>query len=273
MEIKIIKPEKKLQDYIQKIAVFSSVKEINYQQKITPSPFTCLSYNHFDIPKFKVNNQEAYAKSRIQITGPKTEDDIYALHSGKIKQILIELTPSAFFYLFKKTPLDIVNQTVSICNFISHASLEKLTKSLSENNNYRSHIKKLLAIIAELKNKALTPIDYIESAIKLIDKSSGNITVTSVCEHIHKSDRQFNRRFTEIVGIPPIQYIKIRQLHFIINLLQKRKYKSFKEMTYDTGFYDPAHFSKSFKRLTGMTPGEFINSDKHLAHDYFSEKV
>lgn len=273
MQIKMIIPEEKYQDYIQKIAVFSSTKKIIYQQKITPSPFTCISYNHFDIPKFKINNQVAYAKNKIQVTGPKTKDDIYALHSGKIKQILIELTPSAFYYLFKRKPLDIVNQTVTISNYISDVSVEKLTKALSENNNYRSHIKKLLDFLSELKTQALYPVDYVESAINLIDESSGNITVNAVCRRINKSERQFNRKFTEIVGIPPIQYIKIRQLHFIIHLLQKRKHKSFKEMTYDTGFYDPAHFSKNFKRLTGMTPGVFINSDKHLAHDYFSEKI
>ena len=73
-----------------------------------------------------------------------------------------------------------------------------------------------------------------------------------------------------MIGIPPIQYIKIRQLHFIINRIHRNHFDSIKELAYDTGFYDPAHFSNSFKKLTGMSPGAFIKSDEHIALDYFS---
>ena len=107
----------------------------------------------------------------------------------------------------------------------------------------------------------------------MIDKSFGDISVNHICKEIGKSERQFYRKFSEIVGIPPIQYIKIRQLHFIINLIHLKQYQSIKELAYDTGFYDPAHFTNSFKKLTGMSPGAFIKSDEHIALDYFSSSI
>jgi len=273
MKITIIRPKKKLQDFIQKITVFKTVKKITYQQKITPSPFTCISYNHYDIPDFKADNKVNLAESKLQVTGPKINDNNYALHHGKLSQVLIELAPSSFYCLFGQSPSSLVNQTTAISKFIPEIKSTALLDWLEENNNYGSHIRKLSAFLEELKATALPPVEYIEKAIRLIDKSSGNVTVHSICEQINKSERQFNRRFSEIVGIPPIQYIKTRQLHFIINLIHLKQYKSIKELAYDTGFYDPAHFTNSFKRLTGMSPEVFIKSDAHVALDYFSELI
>ncbi len=273
MKIIQITPAKDIKQYVHKITVFKTADKIIYTQKLTPSPFVCISYNHYHIPDFKVDNKVISPENNLQVTGPKTSDDIYALHYGRLSQVLIELAPSSFYYLFGQSPAGIVNQTLAICKFIPGRRINELTDSLAENNNYRSHIRKLTNFLVELKYRTLHPIDYIEKAIDLIDKSSGNISVHSVCEQINKSKRQFNRKFSEIIGIPPIQYIKIRQLHFIINLIHLKQYKSIKEIAYDTGFYDPAHFSNSFKKLTGMTPGDFITSDGHIALNYFSELI
>ena len=273
MQIKVIQPTEKYQDFIRKITIFRTTKKIIQQQKITPSPFTCLSYNHFDIPDFKVENKIIKLKNRLQITGPNTRDDIIVLHKGNLYQVLIELSPSAFYYFFRKSPADIENQIVPITKLVNKIRIDKLLQSLLENNNYKSLIKKLTKFLEELKALSLPPVDYIENAISLIDESRGIITVNSVCEQINKSDRQFNRQFREIIGIPPIKYIKIRQLHFIINRIYRNHFDTIKELAYDTGFYDPAHFTNSFKRLTGMSPELFIKSDEHIALDYFSELI
>lgn len=273
MKIIQITPAKEIKQYVHKITVFKTKERISYTQKLTPSPFSCISYNHYQIPDFKVGNEVVSSRSKLQLTGPKTSDNIYALHNGRLNQILIELTPTSFFSPFKHSPAGIENKTVPLFKFIPESRITDLVDSLAENNNYRSHIKKLTNFIIELKLTSLKPIDYIDSAIDIVDKSSGDISVQSLCKQIFKSERQFTRKFSETVGIPPIQYIKIRQLHFIINLICLKKYTSIKEIAYETGFYDPAHFSNCFKKLTGMTPGEFIKSNEHIAMDYFSKLV
>jgi len=271
MQVSIFKPEIKFQDHIQKITVFRSKKKLIYQQKLTASPFSCLSYNHYDIPVFEVNGKKSIAESKLQLTGPKINDNIHALHHGRLSQVLFELKPTSFYYLFHRSPIEIINQTCALSRFIPKAKSEEFIHFLSGVNNYRSHIKKLYNILEEYIAKSLPPVDFVENAIKLIERSSGNISVNAICDQINKSERQFNRKFSEIVGIPPIQYIKIRQLHFIINLIHLKQYKFMKEIAYDTGFYDPAHFSKNFKRLTGMSPEVFIKSEEHIALGYFSE--
>ena len=42
------------------------------------------------------------------------------------------------------------------------------------------------------------------------------------------------------------------------------------DIAYETEFYDPVHITHRFKELTNFTPYEFLNSDKHIALDFFT---
>lgn len=273
MKITIIKPGKKIRNFIQKITVFQTLKKIEFQQKLTPSPFTCLSYNHYHIPGFKVGNKVLPSKCNLQITGPKTTDDIYAIHKGKLNQILIEFTPVAFYYIFHFSPAELVNVTVPISEIIPKHRVNALLSTLINSKNYRTRVNLLQEYISSNRDKNIAKVTYVEEAVTLVDKVRGHISVQDICKEINISERQFNRKFIEIAGIPPIQYIKIRQLHFIISRIHQNHFQSIKELAYDTGFYDPAHFNNRFKKLTGMSPGQFIKSDEHIAMDYYSDLI
>jgi len=270
MQIKTVQPAKKFQDKIQKVTIFETSQKFIFRQKITPSPFTCVSYNHFDIPKFEVNKLITEARSRIQVTGPKTSDEIYALHNGKLFQILIELRPYFYYYLFNRSPQEIENKIIPLQDLVNPEKVNHLVISLSGDENSEFKISTLCDFLNDLEPAKKQKVLYIEEAISIIEKENGNVSVGSICNNINRSERQFNRKFTEVIGISPIQYIKIRQLHFVINHFQKHQHNFIKELAYDTGFYDPAHFNHSFKKLTGMSPGEFISSKDHVALDYFT---
>ena len=265
------KPNEQLSKYIRKISQFTSNGKIKYKQKLTPSTFTYLSYNHLDIPVSIFNSRRIQPDKRLQVAGPKVDDDIYVEYDGQLCQLLIEFTASGFYYLFHKSPSQFRNRLVDFDNsyFIKiDDSFEQKFKKSKTTDELVSFLEEfLINILAE----ALPFIDYIEKGLETIEQSNGNISVKEICNRVGISERQFNRKFRQVVGIAPKCYLKIIQLHYIIRLMHINKNSSMQNIAYEAEFYDPAHFTRRFKELTTFTPHEFINSDKHIALDFFTE--
>ena len=68
IDVKLISPNEQLSKFVRKISIFESKKEINYKQKLTPSVYTILSYNHKDIPTPIIATQQAPHSQRLQIS-------------------------------------------------------------------------------------------------------------------------------------------------------------------------------------------------------------
>lgn len=273
MEIFTLPANKALEHCLRKITIFLSGEYSHFRQKLTPTPYCCLTYNHFHIPDFEVSNTIAGSKSRLQITGPKLRDDIYAVHNGKLSQVLLEFTAPGFYFLLRHSPACMLNRTKALPELIKTESFEKLLKDLGNSDDPVFHANILQQFILSMNVLKSHQTGYLDSAIKRIEESNGKISVSLLCDQIHISERQLNRKFLDVVGLKPLQYIKLKQLHYIINLLHTEQFSSLKELAYETGFYDPAHFHNHFRKLTGMSPGAFLASDEHVAFRYYNDLV
>jgi AraC-like DNA-binding protein len=272
--IKIEQKELKfsLARYIRRISVFKSFGSINSIHKLIPSGCTYLSYNHKDIPLY-VNHKRVEPSERLQITGPKIDNNIYVEYDGELSQILIEFTPTGFYYIFRDSPANYLNKLINLSVFIPELKIKNLTDQLLTTDDPDTHSDLIQDYLLELSFRALPFCHYIEEAIDIIDANLGKILVKDLAKAVHKSERQFNRHFLKMVGISPKSYLKIQQLHHVINLMNMKELSSFKEISYSANFYDPSHFDRRFKELVGISPNEFLISDEHHALKYFTDLV
>ncbi|HCR29958.1 MAG TPA: AraC family transcriptional regulator [Opitutae bacterium] len=70
------------------------------------------------------------------------------------------------------------------------------------------------------------------------------------------SSTQFNKRFRELLRMSPSEYILKLRIEVAQNLLNSSN-KSIAEISAEAGFYDQSHFTKRFRKVTGMTPMAF----------------
>jgi AraC-like DNA-binding protein len=68
------------------------------------------------------------------------------------------------------------------------------------------------------------------------------------------------RLFLKEMGITPNEYLINVRLHHAIQYLHQGA--SILEVSLSTGFSDQSHFTKSFKRIMGITPGKYLNSHR-----------
>lgn len=261
-----------LAKFIRKISVFESTDLINYKHRLIPSGSTYLSYNHKDIPTY-IHKKRVQPSQRLQITGPKTQQDICVEYGGDLLQILIEFTPTGFYYIFHDSPVRYLNELVDLSQFVPYETIENLTGQLFETDDADMQIDILQDYLAELSFHSLPFCTYIEEAIAIINKSIGKTLVKDIAKEVNISERQFNRQFFKMVGVSPKIYSKILQLHYIINLMNLKEFSSFKEISYSCNFFDQSHFNHRFKDLIGLTPYEFLISKEHNALKYFTDIV
>lgn len=67
------------------------------------------------------------------------------------------------------------------------------------------------------------------------------------------SSTQFNARFRELLRMSPSEYILKLRVEIAQKLLSTSN-KSLAEIAGEAGFYDQSHFTKRFRKVSGMTP-------------------
>ena len=102
-----------------------------------------------------------------------------------------------------------------------------------------------------MKNKAR---EYIEVHY------AQNITLKHLASVACLSPFYFQRLFLKIMGISPHDYL------IQVRIKKAREFlaegKNIVSVALDTGFVDQSHFNRSFKRVTGITPGRYLQAGK-----------
>lgn len=84
-------------------------------------------------------------------------------------------------------------------------------------------------------------------------------TVESLAEAAGMSRSAFAARFKELLGKAPLEYVTEWRMQKAVRLLQQADKKLF-EIAKSVGYESDAAFSKAFKRVLGVTPGEHRRS-------------
>ena len=99
-------------------------------------------------------------------------------------------------------------------------------------------------------------------AILLIQRNPAQRwTVASLANKVAMSRSAFAARFKELVGEPPMQYITRWRMNLALACLKKEN-ASLGELAHRLGYQSEAAFSRTFKRVTGSSPGA-VRLNKH----------
>jgi len=81
-------------------------------------------------------------------------------------------------------------------------------------------------------------------------------TIEELIKDIPSSRRNIVRRFKQVTGITPIEYLQQTRIEAAKRLLEKTN-QQMNEIIYSSGYNDPKAFRKVFKKSVGMTPTQY----------------
>lgn len=91
------------------------------------------------------------------------------------------------------------------------------------------------------------------------------ITVPELCERLHVSRRTLQYCFEDVLGISPIQYLRIIRLNGARRHLREdlSGSRTVRDIAADWGFWHFSQFSSDYRKLFGQTPSESLRQRAH----------
>ncbi|MCD8535734.1 MAG: helix-turn-helix transcriptional regulator [Verrucomicrobia bacterium] len=104
------------------------------------------------------------------------------------------------------------------------------------------------------------PAGMLKSAMQFIhEQCCEPMTVEVIANRMNLSAPYFSKMFKLSTGITPYQYLLNCRINKAKMLISSRKI-SLAQIAEQTGFHDHGHFTKSFKKIIGVTPSQFFRS-------------
>jgi AraC family transcriptional regulator len=91
----------------------------------------------------------------------------------------------------------------------------------------------------------------------IMENLEGSMTLEQMAAVVSLSPYHFARQFKAATGLPPHEYVIARRVERAQHLLRADGELGMVEVARRVGFSDQRHFSFHFKRIAGVTPGQF----------------
>lgn len=191
----------------------------------------------------------------------QTIEPIELVTVGPYKMLVFQLYPFATRILLGVDPKKLNDDCFDLKKIQSVNTNETIARL--KVSNTADQIGIISEYILELVKHSSTSYDnVIKLAVTTIINSKGNIPIHKLRDELYITERTFERRFAKEIGVTPKQFAKITQFSFSLNQIQESDYTNLTNVAYDNNFSDHSHFIRSFKRYTGHTPKEILNTLK-----------
>jgi AraC-like DNA-binding protein len=114
-------------------------------------------------------------------------------------------------------------------------------------------------LLYSIKTNLVSELNY---ATGRIAETNGNISLKTLHNELKVSERTFERKFLQHVGVTPNLFRRICRFYAAFKELENNRFLKLTELAYNQGFADQSHFNRTFKEFTGYTPGEYGWQDK-----------
>lgn len=206
-----------------------------------------------------LEHQEQLLLPVAAISGLRQSARVLEYHQ-QTSTLLVKFTEAGAAAFLPLPPSELFNHTLAADEVVAGHQAAALCEQLSAACDHRHRIalveNMLVSLIDERRADAL-----VGAAMEAIKRSTGNIRIKELASTLYISQDPFEKRFRQVTGVSPKQFAEIVRLRSLIKDIAS--FKHLGAAAHAFGFFDQAHFIRSFKAFTGQAPKAFFRNARY----------
>jgi len=216
-------------------------------------PDQCLQFSFQD--PYLVLDRASGATTKappIVLTGRHTHRHSDLLAVGAVITFTIHFQPTGFYRLFHVPLPELINLNPNAVDVLG-GEIRFLYEQLCAAGSLAAMVG-LAERFLLCKLNGSRPFHPVQVAAAALLHQHGVVNLSALVAASNVSLRQFERAFTEQVGVPPKLYGRIARFTYTLELKHRKQHHSWTDVAHEAGYYDQMHFIHDCKTFTGETP-------------------
>lgn len=265
LKFKIIPAPEKLKEEVECFRIIEYSGEEGLAIKVFPNGVPGIVFQHINgHPAIEniTTPSGSTTTPTLFLYGPGIEPSVMNYVKGSYTTTQVILKPFALKTLLSLNASALTNGLVELNEF----SAEDLNAQMMDAKADQERIALLTSFLLAKLKQAKTRDTLVEESLRLIHKHIGSVTVNYLLDHLNISERQFERRFSQVVGISPHSYIRVKRFNEAIRLMKTGQFQRLTDLAYILNYHDQSHFIHDIKAFSGITP-KIISQKAENFHD------
>jgi AraC-like DNA-binding protein len=248
-------PHAALQEFVISIIVIDAVSPDGVDEVITPYPPTphqsIIFYCDHPIKMQKEGWKHFDLQPSTVVVGPMYTR-VNLIVRKRLKAVRVDFHPGGLYRLLGIPMTHLFDEGFNALDIFGTEINEINQQLLDEGDNDTTKCIVENFLLGKCNHlKTTLPFDL---AIREILRFDGNITIEKVASLACLSLRQFERKCSERIGMPPKSFARIARFSKAYRLREGNAALTWTAIAHEAGYFDQMHFIRDFKEFAGVTP-------------------
>jgi AraC-like DNA-binding protein len=190
---------------------------------------------------------------KINVVGSQTLPSGCAHFSGRYFAFGIFLNPLASWQLFRIPPGELANRNIDGVDLFGKG-MQHLWLALAESKTFAARVRVAEEYLLPFALNALARTPIMRSAQHVLLHRAA-ISIDELANHTGVSVRQYQRRFTEEMGLSPKLFARITRFQMALDAKRLSPARTWLGIAHEFGYFDQMHMIRDFRDLGGSAPG------------------
>jgi AraC-like DNA-binding protein len=207
--------------------------------------------------------------AEVQVAGASVSPVVLSMR-GHMHGISLTLRPGASLALFGVPAGELANQTVPWDELVRGAA-QPLSDTLADAGSDARRVEQVFAALQGMRRPTDTRMQRaIRSVAHTSATAAGGLSTRSLAAELGLSARRVQQLFASHLGLTPGELRRLQRMHEVLRRLRAHELPKqtprWTQLALETGYYDQAHLINEFRALSGLTPGELLQSISHSSN-------